>query len=104
MRTRWPGFLLFAALLAVWEISSACAWVDTISVPRVTVIFSSWIDIITHGELVRQLIASLGRIFAGFGMAVVIAVPLGLLMGSVTIVYRLLEPVSYTHLRAHETR
>ena len=94
MRTRWPGFLLFAALLAVWEISSACAWVDPISVPRVTVIFSSWIDIIMHGELVRQLIASLGRIFAGFGMAVVIAVPLGLLMGSVTIVYRLLEPLT----------
>ena len=32
--------------------------------------------------------------FAGFGLAVVVAVPLGLLMGTISLCYRLLEPIT----------
>jgi ABC-type nitrate/sulfonate/bicarbonate transport system permease component len=94
MRKRWPGFLLFALLLLLWEVASAWQLVDPISVPRVSAIFSSWIDSITHGELLRQLLPSLARIFAGFALAAVVAVPLGLMMGSISAVYRLLEPLT----------
>ena len=44
--------------------------------------------------MLQQLIPSLGRIFAGFGLAALVAMPLGLLMGSSSIVYRLLEPLT----------
>jgi ABC-type nitrate/sulfonate/bicarbonate transport system permease component len=49
---------------------------------------------LTGGELLKQLLPSLGRIFAGFGLAVLIAIPLGLLMGTIPFVYRLLEPIT----------
>jgi ABC-type nitrate/sulfonate/bicarbonate transport system permease component len=94
MKKRWPGFLLFAALLVVWEVSSAWKLVDPVSIPRVSVIVSSWIDSLRSGQLLTQLLPSLWRIFAGFSLAVVVAVPLGLLMGSVSLFYRLLEPLT----------
>lgn len=94
MRKRWPGFLLFMLILLAWEATSAWDLVDSISVPRVSAILAAWIDSLTHGQLIAALLPSLGRIFAGFGLAVLVAVPLGLLMGSIPLVYRLLEPIT----------
>ena len=95
MKKRWPGFLLIAVLLILWEIASANKWIDPITFPRVSVIATSWWTTIwTKGDLLRQLMPSLGRIFAGFGLAAIVAVPLGLLMGTTPIVYRLLEPIT----------
>lgn len=94
MTRRWPGFLLIAVLLVAWEFCSYENLVDPVSIPRVSLIFSSWLSSVTHGELLQQLLPSLGRIFLGFGLAVAVAVPLGLAMGSIAFVYRLLEPVT----------
>src|SRR5262249_60174000 len=60
----------------------------------VSVILASWWKSMTVGELPAQVASTLGRIFAGFGLAVLVAVPLGLLMGSVSLVYRLGEPIT----------
>ena len=94
MKKRWPGFLLFALLLLIWEIGSAWKLVDPVSIPRVSLILAAWIDGLRNGQLLTQLMPSLWRIFSGFGLAVIIAVPLGLLMGSISLFYRLLEPVT----------
>ena len=95
MKKRWPGFLLIAVLLLLWEVASANGWIDSVTFPRVSVIFASWIGAITgKGTLIVQLLPSLGRIFGGFVLAVIVAVPLGLLMGTVPLVYRLLEPIT----------
>jgi ABC-type nitrate/sulfonate/bicarbonate transport system permease component len=95
MLKRWPGFLLIAIILVLWEISSANRWIDPVTFPRVSTIASSWWTTIwTKGDLLKQLLPSLERIFKGFGLAVVIAVPLGLLMGTRPMVYRLLEPIT----------
>ena len=94
MIKRWPGFALIAAVLALWEVASALAWVDPISVPRVSAIMQSWIASFASGELTKELAPSLWRIFAGFAAAAVIGIALGLLMGTVSFVYRLLEPIT----------
>ncbi len=94
MKKRWPGFLLFAALLLAWELGSAWNLVDPVSVPRVSAIATAWLETLQNGQLLRQLLPSLWRIFAGFGLAVLVAVPLGLMMGTVSLFYRLLEPLS----------
>jgi ABC-type nitrate/sulfonate/bicarbonate transport system permease component len=94
MKSRAPGFILIAVILVVWDLSSLTQIVDTVALPRITVIFSSWVESILDGQLIRQLVPSLGRIFSGFGLAVLIGVPLGLLMGSSSFVYRLLEPLT----------
>lgn len=89
-----PGFALIALLLVAWEVSSAMGWVDPVSLPRVSTIFVAWWESLTTGDLLRQLGPSLGRIASGFALAVLVAVPVGLLMGSVRFVYHLLEPIT----------
>jgi ABC-type nitrate/sulfonate/bicarbonate transport system permease component len=91
---RAPGFVLIAVLLVLWELSSAEGLVDPVSVPRVSAIFTSWFQSIVGGELFIQLVPTLWRIAVGFALAVVVAIPLGLLMGSIPFVYRLLEPIT----------
>ena len=95
MKKRWPGFLLIVVLLLAWEYASANKLIDPVTFPRVSIIFASWMKaMMGTGELMRQLLPSLGRIFAGFALAVLVGVPLGLLMGTMAIVYRLLEPIT----------
>jgi ABC-type nitrate/sulfonate/bicarbonate transport system permease component len=92
--TRWPGFLLVAILLVLWQIGSATGIIDPVSLPEVSTIFDAWWNAVSDGDLATALGPSLERIFAGFGLAVLIGVPLGLLMGTVRFFYRLLEPLT----------
>jgi ABC-type nitrate/sulfonate/bicarbonate transport system permease component len=94
MRSRWPGFALIAVILIVWEIASDLKWIDPIAFPSVSRIFGSWIETLLNGEILSQLLPSLIRIFSGFALAVLVAVPIGLLMGTTRFVYRLLEPLT----------
>lgn len=94
MIRRWPGFVLIAVLLAAWEYASAMRLIDPVSMPRVSLIAAAWLKTIDGGPLLQAVVPTLGRIFAGFALAAVIAVPLGLLMGSIPMVYRLLEPAT----------
>ena len=94
MIRRWPGFVLIAVLLAAWEYASAMRLIDPVSMPRVSLIAAAWLKTIDGGPLLQAVLPTLGRIFAAFALAAVIAVPLGLLMGSIPMVYRLLEPAT----------
>ncbi len=94
MMRRWPGFLLIVVVLAAWEYASAIRLIDPVSMPRVSVIASAWLKTVHGGALLHAMLPTLGRIFAGFALAAAIAVPLGLLMGSIPMIYRLLEPIT----------
>ncbi len=94
MAKRWPGFLLIAAVLLLWQIASTEKWIDPVSMPKVSTIAYSWVQNINGGELLQSLGPTLWRIGVGFGLAVLVAVPLGLLMGSIPFVYRLFEPIT----------
>jgi ABC-type nitrate/sulfonate/bicarbonate transport system permease component len=94
MKRSWPGFVLIIALLCVWELAARMEWVDTVSVPRASVVLLAWFESLSSGELFVQLLPSLRRVFVSFFLAAAIAVPVGLLMGSSRFVYRLLEPLT----------
>jgi NitT/TauT family transport system permease protein/sulfonate transport system permease protein len=94
VRERWTGFAFIAALLLAWELATAAKWVDTPSVPRVTQIFAAWYQALASGELLRELGPSLYRIGIGYVLAVLVAVPLGLVMGASRFMYNLLEPLT----------
>ena len=38
MTRRWPGFLLIAVLLVLWEYASAAKLIDPVSMPRISII------------------------------------------------------------------
>jgi ABC-type nitrate/sulfonate/bicarbonate transport system permease component len=94
MAKRWPGFLLIMAILLLWEYASAQRWIDPVSMPRVSTIASSLVSSRGGGAILESLAPTLARIGAGFGLAALVAIPLGLLMGSVPFVYRLFEPIT----------
>lgn len=94
MKLRWPGFALVALCLLLWQYASAAGWVDSVSVPRVTTIFVTWWNDLANGAIPKEIAPSLRRILIGLGLAAVIGVPLGLLMGVNRLAYRVLEPIT----------
>lgn len=82
------------ALLIVWQIA-----VDAFGSPRSprpTTVFAAALRLIASGELPIGLATSLGRVFGGFGLASLIAVPLGVAMGAWRPLERNLDPLVET--------
>jgi len=91
---RLPGIALILVLLLLWQFSVQFGWVRSPSVPSVTASFEGLWQSIVNGRLPLALADTLMRIFIGYGIAVVLAVALGALMGMSRFVYYLLEPVT----------
>jgi NitT/TauT family transport system permease protein len=67
--------------LLIWEIAPRVGLVNILFISPPSVIFSSMVDLILSGELTTHTIASLIRVFTGFGLALLVALPLGFLLG-----------------------
>lgn len=79
--------------LAAWWALSASELVDPTFLPSPSAVWTAGMTMIESGDLPSDLIASLGRIGAGFGLAVLISVPLGFAMGTLGWAQPLLEPI-----------
>lgn len=88
------GILLIGFILLLWETSVRLAWVDTPSLPRVTTISDTLVNIFFSGQLINEILPSLKRVFAGFLIACAVAIPLGVAMGSVKFIHSLFEPIT----------
>jgi len=72
--------LLVAALFVViWQL--AVKWSGTTVFPTPVQVLAGMGDLIRHGVLVKYIIASLFRVSAGFGLALLIGIPFGLILG-----------------------
>jgi NitT/TauT family transport system permease protein len=80
-------------LAAVWEIFPRLGLVDATFLPPLSEVLTAWWDLLVSGQLWSHTEASLVRSSAGFGLAIVIAVPLGLLIGWYSPVANLLNPL-----------
>lgn len=92
-RLRLGGFAVLVLLLVLWEGASRAALVNQIYVPPVTKIASELWRLLMNGELVHHLGASAVRFAFGYGLAVVLGLGIGLLMGYFRAGYLLLEPL-----------
>ena len=86
-----PGVGVLAVLIGVW-------WLAVIATgsaifPTPWEVLTGTTELIRNGSLWRHIGASLMRVAAGFGLAVCIAIPLGLWMGWVSGAYRTLNPL-----------
>jgi NitT/TauT family transport system permease protein len=80
-------------LAAVWETLPRLDVVDPTFLPPLSEVLLAWADLVRSGELADHAGASLARSLAGFGLAIVLAVPLGLLIGWYRPVAEFLNPV-----------
>ncbi|MEW1914711.1 ABC transporter permease [Kitasatospora sp. NPDC085895] len=100
-RSRLPRLLLaglgktvaIAALLAVWEAAPRLNLVDPTFLPPFSQVVDAWFGLLDSGQLATNTQASLTRSLSGFGLAVALGVPLGLLIGWYRPVANLLSPV-----------
>jgi NitT/TauT family transport system permease protein len=93
----------FAAIIAVWTLIAVITYDPSVSpdpalrqqlqlVPRPDVVVVAWIDMVAHLGFPADVAWSTFRIVVGFALAALIAVPLGLLMGSFEIVRAFFQP------------
>ncbi|WP_029350803.1 ABC transporter permease [Bosea sp. 117] len=73
-----PALLVLALL---WELAPRLGWMNAIFFPPLSQVLATLGDMITSGLLFEHIGISLQRAAIGFGLAVVVAIPLGLLMG-----------------------
>lgn len=87
----WPALVLIAALIALWWV--AVAVTQSAIFPTPWTVVTGTLELLDDGSLWRHIGASLMRVGVGFGLAVCVAVPLGLWMGWVHGAYRTLNPI-----------
>ena len=86
--------LVGLAFLGIWCVLSYGGFVRPDFLPTPIAVIEAGIKGLASGSLVTNTVFSVGEIMAGFVLASVIAVPLGILMGSFKIVEAAIEPVT----------
>lgn len=85
------GFLLpFIA----WCVVSAGDWVDPVFLPTPLQVLSRSVDWLVTDDMLSDILVSIGRVFGGFIASAVLAIPLGVLIGTYAPVRALLEPLA----------
>ena len=85
------GVCSFALILLAWAILSYGGLVDPIFLPRPGALLRVGWEMLRSGELLEHTLVSVTTIMAGFALAALLAVPLGILMGSFKIVEAFVE-------------
>jgi NitT/TauT family transport system permease protein len=86
-----PSLAVIAVLIALWSATVRATHSVIFPTPW-AVVTGAW-ELLKDGTLARHIGASLMRVGVGFGLAVCVAVPLGLWMGWVSGAYRTLNPL-----------
>jgi NitT/TauT family transport system permease protein len=84
---------VFVGLFAVWSVLAYGGLVNPLFLPTPTQVLVAGIELGRSGELVSDLWASNLRIAAGFVLATLLAIPLGLLAGNLRVFEALIEPL-----------
>jgi NitT/TauT family transport system permease protein len=80
-------------LALIWEIFPRLGVVDATFLPPLSEVLVDWWQLLRSGQLWEHAEASLVRSLSGFGLAIVITIPLGLVIGWYKPVAKLLNPL-----------
>ena len=93
MLQRSLGYMLIVVLGLLWEAVVRFGIVDTPTLPALSDILSSFWSLLVDGSFVGIFLPSLERLFLGYFIACVIAVAIGVAMGSNRTFFHLLAPL-----------
>jgi len=85
--------LSFLVPLLAWWVLSATEVVTSRYLPTPGAVLSAGIEMVESGDLLSDFWASTERVLYGFGLALVVSIPLGILMGSFAAGQALFEPL-----------
>jgi NitT/TauT family transport system permease protein len=83
----------FLVLLGLWAVASYGEWVSGVFLPTPTRVVEKCVELAKSGVLAYDLWISNVRILAGFALAAVVSIPLGMLAGNVRVCEAALEPI-----------
>jgi ABC-type nitrate/sulfonate/bicarbonate transport system permease component len=87
------GFFFFLGLLIIWELVAQAGLINPLIVPPLSRILRVFSELVWSGQIPLQVFVSMRRAAAGYFMAAIICIPLGILMGLSQSVYRLFEVI-----------
>lgn len=91
---RWKWFIVdIASLLVIWETISILIPHAASLLPPPELVGVELYRLAASGELWKNVVASLARIFNGFALAVVTGIPMGMLIGSSKTIRNVTEPL-----------
>ena len=94
MKRSWiTGCISVEIVIGLWEFLSATGSVNALLLPTPVAVFQAAVMMTKNGTLPIDTAVSLGRVLVGFLAALVIAVPLGVLMGLSRVVYDAINPL-----------
>jgi NitT/TauT family transport system permease protein len=91
LRQSLPGIVLILLLLAAWWVAVRAT--ESMIFPTPWQVVTGTLELVQDGTLWQHIGASLARVGAGFGLAVLVGVPLGLWMGWVRGAHDTLNPL-----------
>ena len=80
-------------VLLLWGAITATGLIDPLFLPSPGAVLAAGRAQASTGILLRDLLASLARVFSGFALSAAVALPVGLAMGSNRTICQLLEPL-----------
>jgi NitT/TauT family transport system permease protein len=93
-RARWVLVTLSVLLpIAAWLALSTSGAVSPTFLPTPQAVWAAGVKLASSGQLATDAWASIVRVLLGFGLAVAVSVPLGIVMGSFRAAQAFLEPV-----------
>lgn len=91
-RKRSLELISIATVLVIWEIIARIIDVEY-KLPTFTSVVSAFIDLIQGGELYRDILTSLNYFVLGIGLAVLVGIPIGTMMGWFKNIDRAVDPI-----------
>ena len=86
------GIGILAVLLA-WQLVTGSGLVDKLFLPSPEAVWKAGSEQYARGLLIKDLLASVGRVGAGFALSAAVSLPIGIAMGCSRVICRLLEPL-----------
>ena len=87
------GVAMPILLLVVWEAVCRAGLVSPIMLPSPSAIVVKWVEWLRSGELLLDVLGSMGRVTGGFLLGAGLALPLGLFMGASPRIYEYFNPI-----------
>jgi len=87
------GVFGILAVLLVWQLIAGSGLVDKLFLPSPEAVVKAGSDQYARGILIKDLVASVGRVSAGFALSALVSLPIGIAMGCSRVICQLLEPL-----------
>lgn len=79
--------------LAFWELACRAGWVDPIFLPPPSAVFAKAVAMVHDGTLLGNVLASARRVMVGFLAATLVAIPLGIILGTSIYARAIFDPI-----------